>query len=264
MAEVATGVAPSGRAHPLDPLSKSELESLIAALRDQGVIDQRHLIAMIQVEEPSKATLARFRLGENVERAARVTLLNRSSGEVCEVVVTVSGRVVSNRVVEGAKAPILSVESEMAIAAAKRDERVIEALRSRGITDLESVKMETWPIGAQIPKYLDDGRRLIWTPMWHQPKPQANFYAHPISGLHAIVDLDSGEVVAVENDQQIAVPQTPGPYRQSQTGASVALKPLEIKQPEGVSFSIEGHSVQWERWPDGGECRVEAARDQTT
>ncbi|MFM8776680.1 MAG: hypothetical protein ACKOEH_07350, partial [Actinomycetota bacterium] len=73
MAEVATGVAPPGRVHPLDPLSKSELESLIAALRDQGVIDQRHLIAMIQVEEPSKAKLARFRLGENVERAARVT-----------------------------------------------------------------------------------------------------------------------------------------------------------------------------------------------
>ncbi|MFM7337466.1 MAG: tyramine oxidase, partial [Actinomycetota bacterium] len=44
------------------------------------------------------------------------------------------------------------------------------------------------------------------------------------------------------------MPQTPGPYRQSQTGASVALKPLEIKQPEGVSFSIKGHSVQWERW----------------
>ncbi|MFM8776679.1 MAG: hypothetical protein ACKOEH_07345, partial [Actinomycetota bacterium] len=107
--------------------------------------------------------------------------MNRSSGEVCEVVVTVSGRVVSNRVVEGAKAPILSVESEMAIAAAKRDERVIEALRSRGITDLDSVKMETWPIGAQIPKYVDDGRRIIWTPMWHQPKPQAHFYAHPIS-----------------------------------------------------------------------------------
>ncbi|MEY3479171.1 MAG: hypothetical protein RL415_1434 [Actinomycetota bacterium] len=212
------------RAHPLDPLSKAELELLIGVLRRDGVIDHRHLIAMMQVEEPSKAQLARFRQGENVERAARVTVLDRSTGKVSEIVATISAgdtngggtcRVVSNKIIEGAKAPVLSVESEMAIAAAKSDPRVIEALRSRGITDLDSVKMETWPIGAQIPKYLDDGRRIIWTPMWHQPTPQANFYAHPISGLHAIVDIDSGEVVAVENDQQIAVPQTPGPYRES-------------------------------------------------
>ena len=266
----------ASRVHPLDPLNKAELESVIDTLRRDGVIDQRHLIAMVQVEEPSKAGLARFRLGENVDRAARVTVLDRSTGKVSEIIATIGaagsaagsatasaaggaaggvaggvaggGRVVSNKVIEGAKAPVLSVESEMAITAAKRDPRVIEALRSRGITDLDSVKMETWPIGAQIPKYLDDGRRIIWTPMWHQPTPEANFYAHPISGLHAIVDIDSGEVVAVENDQQIAVPQTPSPYRQSQTGANIELKRIEIRQPEGVSFSIDGYKVTWERW----------------
>jgi primary-amine oxidase len=215
----------ASRVHPLDPLGKAELELLIGALRRDAVIDHRHLIAMMQVEEPSKAQLARFRLGENIDRAARVTVLDRSTGKVSEIVAAIgvgdSCRILSNKVIEGAKAPVLSVESEMAIAAAKSDSRVIEALRSRGITNLDSVKMETWPIGAQIPKYLDDGRRIIWTPMWHQPTPGANFYAHPISGLHAIVDIDSGEVVAVENDQQIAVPQTPGPYRESQTGANI-------------------------------------------
>ena len=245
-----TGV--ESRAHPLDPLSKNELELLIGALRRDGVIDHRHLIAMMQVEEPSKAILARFRLGDSVDRAARVTVLDRSTSKVSEIIATIgvddSCRILSNKIIEGAKAPVLSVESEMAIVAAKSDLRVIEALRSRGITDLDTVKMETWPIGAQIPKYLDDGRRLIWTPMWHQPTPQANFYAHPVSGLHAIVDIDSGEVVAVENDQQIAVPQTSGSYRASQTGANIELKPLEIKQPEGVSFSIDGYKVSWERW----------------
>ena len=142
----------------------------------------------------------------------------------------------------------MSVESHAAIAAAKADPRVIEALRQRGITDLETVRMETWPIGAQIPKYLDDGRRIIWTPMWHCPSPSANFYAHPISGLHAIVDIDSGEVVAVENDQLIEIPQTPGPYRQSQTGASVELKSLMIHQPDGASFTVDGFKIDWERW----------------
>ncbi|GBL21536.1 copper methylamine oxidase [Acidimicrobiaceae bacterium] len=252
MKAVSAGDDVASRGHPLDPLSKVELESLVGGLRRDGVIDHRHLIAMIQVEEPSKSELAEFRQGKDVDRAARVTVLDRSTGKVSEIVVTIglddSCRVVSNKIIEGAKAPVLSVESEMAIAAAKSDPRVIEALRSRGITDLDSVKMETWPIGAQIPKFLDDGRRIIWTPMWHKPTPEANFYAHPISGLHALIDIDSGAVLAVENDQQIAVPQTPGPYRQSQTGANIELKPLEIKQPEGVSFSVEGFKISWERW----------------
>lgn len=234
--------------HPLDPLSKVELESLVSGLRQNSVIDQRHLIAMVQVEEPSKSVLANFERGIAIDRSARVSVLDRSTGEVIEIIATIAGLVVSNKIIHGAKAPVLSVESEMAILAAKHDVRVIEALRSRGISDVDTVRMETWPIGAQIPKYLDDGRRVIWTPMWHQPTPEANFYAHPISGLHAIVDIDSGEVVAVENDQQIAIPQTPGPYRQSQTGANIELKPLAIQQPEGVSFSVDGYKVIWERW----------------
>ena len=143
MSGVTAGVEVASRVHPLDPLSKAELESVIGALRRDGVIDHRHLIAMLQVEEPAKAMLASFRLGENIDRAARVTILDRSTGKVAEIVVTVGlknmCRVVSNKIIEGAKAPVLSVESEMAIAAAKRDQRVIEALRSRGITDLDSV-----------------------------------------------------------------------------------------------------------------------------
>ncbi len=239
---------PASLTHCLDPLSRGELESVIGALRRDAVIDQRHLIAMVQVDEPTKSALASFQRGETIDRAARVTVLDRSTGKVSEIVVTTAGDVRSNIIIEGAKAPVLSVESERAIAAAKRDARVIDALRSRGITDIGSVRMEAWPIGAQIPKYLDDGRRIIWTPMWHQPTPDANFYAHPISGLHAIVDIDSGEVLAVENDQQIAIPQVAGPYRQSQTGADVSLKPLMIHQPDGASFSLQGHKINWERW----------------
>ena len=172
-------------AHPLDPLSKSELEFFVASLRSSGHLDHRHLIAMAQLEEPSKSALFDFESGKAIDRAARVTLLDRSTGKVSESVITTLGELRSHKIIEGAKAPILSVESHAAIAAAKADPRVIEALRQRGITDLETVRMETWPIGAQIPKYLDDGRRIIWTPMWHCPTPNANFYAHPISGLNA-------------------------------------------------------------------------------
>ena len=234
--------------HPLDPLSKVELESVVAALAPRFQIGGRHLIAMVQLDEPSKADLVRFAAGVPVPRVARATILDKANCGVLECVVKVDGGVMCVEVVEGAKSPILSIESKLAVEAVKSDPRIVAALQKRGIDDLATVQMETWSIGAKIPDHLNDGRRLIWTPMWLQPEPEANFYAHPISGLHAIVDLADFTVVAVEDDPQIDIPRIPGPYRESQTGAAVALKPLNILQPDGVSFVLDGHHVSWERW----------------
>ena len=236
------------RIHPLDPLSAQELKDVVQHARNIWKLDHRHLFAMVQLHEPSKEIINNWKNSDQVERAAKITLWNSATSTVIEAVITVEGKQISFTEIPGAKAPILSTESEKAIKAAKADKRIIAALKDRGIDDLDQVHMETWPIGAQIPKDLDDGRRLIWTPMWQRPTEFANLYAHPINGLHAIVDLDSGEVVFVENTEIIPIPQTPGPYRENQTGANIKLKDLAIVQSEGPSFSVEGWKVNWERW----------------
>ena len=236
------------RIHPLDPLSAQELKNVVQHARNIWKLDHRHLFAMVQLHEPSKGVINNWKNSDQVERAAKITLWNSATSTVIEAVITVEGKEISFTEIPGAKAPILSTESEKAIKAAKADKRIIAALKDRGIENLDQVHMETWPIGAQIPKDLDDGRRLIWTPMWQRPTEFANLYAHPINGLHAIVDLDSGEVVFVENTEIIPIPQTPGPYRENQTGANIKLKDLAIVQSEGPSFSVEGWKVNWERW----------------
>ena len=236
------------RIHPLDPLSAQELKNVVQHARNIWKLDHRHLFAMVQLHEPSKEVINNWKNSDQVERAAKITLWNSATSTVIEAVITVEGKEISFTEIPGAKAPILSTESEKAIKAAKADKRIIAALKDRGIENLDQVHMETWPIGAQIPKDLDDGRRLIWTPMWQRPTEFANLYAHPINGLHAIVDLDSGEVVFVENTEIIPIPQTPGPYRENQTGANIKLKDLAIVQSEGPSFSLEGWKVNWERW----------------
>jgi primary-amine oxidase len=234
--------------HPLDPLSAQELKDVVEHARHVWKLDHRHLFAMVQLHEPSKEIINNWKNSDPVERVAKITLWNSSTSTVIEAVITVEGKEISFTEIPGAKSPILSTESEKAIKAAKADKRIIAALKDRGVEDINQVHMETWPIGAQIPKELDDGRRLIWTPMWQRPTEFANLYAHPINGLHAIVDLDSGEVVSVENTEIIPIPQTPGPYRENQTGANVKLKDLAIVQSEGPSFSVEGWKVNWERW----------------
>ena len=234
--------------HPLDPLSAQELKDVVQHARNVWKLDHRHLFAMVQLHEPSKEIINNWKNSNPVQRAAKITLWNSATSTVIEAVITVEGKEISFTEIPGAKSPILSTESEKAIKAAKADKRIIAALKDRGVEDINQVHMETWPIGAQIPKELDDGRRLIWTPMWQRPTEFANLYAHPINGLHAIVDLDSGEVVSVENTEIIPIPQTPGPYRENQTGANIKLKDLAIVQSEGPSFSVEGWKVNWERW----------------
>ena len=132
------------RVHPLDPLSKTELEVVISTLRSKLDFGHQHLIAMVQVEEPPKSELAKFVLGKSIQRAARVTVLDKTNCEVQESVISVDGVVVSTEVIEGAKAPILSSESVIAIAAVKADPRIVAALEKRGISNVASVQMETW------------------------------------------------------------------------------------------------------------------------
>lgn len=235
--------------HPLDPLSAAELEAVIAAAKSTWGLDHRHLFAMIQLEEPSKDYVLSWKPGQDLKRAARITVLDRSTAEVHEGVMQTDGVARSWKLIEGAKSPVLSTESEAAMAAARKDPRVIEALAKRGITDTETqVHMETWPIGAQIPEYLNDGRRLIWTPMWFKPTPITNMYAHPINGVYAIVDLQTEEVVGVEDNDVTPIPMTNGDYRLEQTGGGVELKSLEIVQKDGASFDVTGWRIDWERW----------------
>jgi primary-amine oxidase len=235
--------------HPLDPLSAAELALVIEHARPAWNLTDRHLVAMCQLQEPPKSEVLAWKAGDAIERAARITILDRATAEVYEGVITTTGKVHSWNLIEGAKSPVLSTESEAAMAATKADPRIREALVRRGVSDPDTqVHLETWPIGAQIPEYLNDGRRLVWTPMWFKPTPESNMYAHPINGLYAIVDLQTSEVVGVEDGEVTPIPMTPGDYRLSQTGGQVELKDLQIIQKDGASCSIEGWKINWERW----------------
>lgn len=234
--------------HPLDPLSPDELAEAIAILRRERGLTRDHLFVFTLLDEPSKEALAAWSPGDPIDRAARITVWDRAEGLLIESVVGLDGTVRRWDPQPGQKAALLGPEAEACLAAAKSDPRVIEGLRRRGIASVDEVHMETWPFGIDVPAHLDDGRRLFWTPMWHRPTPDANQYAHPIGGLHAIVAIDTAEVVEVEDTDGIPTPQTPGDYRLHQTGGRVALKPLEITQPEGASFVVDGWEIQWERW----------------
>ena len=135
-----------------------------------------------------------------------------------------------------------------AIAAVRAHDGFRAALAKRGIDDPELVHIEAWSIGDMAPAGLE-GRRLAWTPCWVKSDPADNHYAHPIRGLHAIVDLQTMEVVELEDHGVTPLPPRPGNYAEADVGGyRDDLRPLEVVQAEGPSFEVDGWEVRWQKW----------------
>ena len=233
--------------HPLDPLTPTELEAVVAAIRRDRALDHRHLFASVQLAEPPKAAVANWQEGAPLRRAARVALWDCERAVMSEGIVGVDGSAGDWHEVPGAQAPVLRSQAIAAIKATKADPRVIEGLRRRGVENLDDLHVETWTFGGLLPEGAE-GRRLIWTPMWARTSPDDNAYAHPIHGLHAVVDLDTGEVIDVEDHGVRDVPIEEAHFRQSQLADPRPVRVLEITQPDGPGFTVDGWRVRWQKW----------------
>lgn len=75
-------------------------------------------------------------------------------------------------------------------------------------------------------------------------------YAHPIEGLNAVVDSNDQKVLRVNDVGNTPVPHTNCNFESEfQTGNTREdLKPINVIQPEGVSFSLKGHTLTWHEW----------------
>jgi primary-amine oxidase len=69
--------------------------------------------------------------------------------------------------------------------------------------------------------------------------------------LHFIVDLNRMELLEVEDHGAVKEPATMGEYiPRLVPGQRLRsdVKPLEIVQPEGASFSLGGNLLRWQKW----------------
>jgi primary-amine oxidase len=238
--------------HPLDPLSADEMQQAAAILRrDQGVTD-RWRFASIELREPPKAAVRDHEPGAPFPRCARVVCWNRDDGHACKALVSLTDDCVTRWVHEPDGQPNMTVdEVHECDEAMRREPRVIEALARRGITDMDRVLIEAWAYGAHLLPEPYTSRRLAWADVWYRREEGSNPYANPVSGLHFVIDLNRMELLEVEDDGTADEPQTMGEYIPRlvpDLRLRSDLKPLEIVQPDGASFSLDGNLLQWQKW----------------
>ena len=238
-------------AHPLEPLTAPEFRATAAILRRDLAVGESWRFASIELLEPAKAEVLAWRTGDPVPRRSFSVLWDRPTNQAYEAVVDlVADRVVSWTHVPGVTPNFTVDEFHEVDHALHQHPGVLAVLAERGISDPSLVLFDVWTYGqAVMPEQWQD-RRLGWCDLWLRETPGGNPYAHPVSGLKIIVDLNTLEVLDIEDHHDYGRPDVDGEYdpRLRDPRPNPELKPLEINQPDGVSFRLDGHEVHWQNW----------------
>jgi primary-amine oxidase len=244
-----TLVSPPDTAHPLDPLTLEEIQAAVHRVRTEKGVGSTYRFPCVTLKEPPKAVMLNYTPGTKVEREAFLVLLDNATGSTYEAVVSLTqDRIVSWQVLDRVQPNIMADELAECEQAVKAHPDFQAALAKRGITDLDLVVVDPWGIG-NFGFAEEVGHRLSRCVCYLRSRPDGNFYARPIDGLIPVVDLNAMAVVRIEDLGVVPVPPDPGEYAaRFQPALRTDIQPLEITQPNGSSFQVEGYQVTWQRW----------------
>lgn len=229
----------------LAPLSEDEISEAVRILRGDDRLPARHRFVHVMLREPDKA---RVLAGDDaIEREAEIGLMDLDARHTIEAIVSIdSGIVLAWKIVTDGQPPITNDEMFEVHQACLASEEYLSAIRKRGITDFDLLMIDPWSAGSYGEP---DSRRLARCLTWVRSAPDDNGYARPVENVLALVDLHEMKVVEVEDHGLVPVPTMAGNYTPKYVGPLLDdLKPLEITQPDGPSFSVDGHEVSWQRW----------------
>jgi primary-amine oxidase len=242
--------------HPLDPLSAEEIRRVAAIVRRDRGVGAGWRFASIELKEPAKAELLRpaepaLESGERAGREAVVVCWNRADGQAYRATVSLTRDEVSAWEHLPGQQPNMTVDEWHECDVMLRSHpAVIEALARRGITDLSLVLSDMWAYGAALVPERYAGRRIGWCDVWHRGSERGNPYAHHLSGLHPIVDLNAMELLELEDSYEGGPdPQVQGEYLPELLPMRLReVAPLQVSQPDGVGFTLDGTLLSWQNW----------------
>ena len=240
--------------HPLAPLDGDDINAARTIVLDSGRVtipreDVR--FAYMGLCDPPKALVHAHDRGEDVvvDRRVRAVLLQGPEATVVEAIVSVTRGIVDSWVEVTDVRPNLQFEEAMKVIAALRaDPDWNAALERRGIVDTSLVQIDPWPAGA-FGSHHEKNRRITKALAYLRDSPDDNGYARPLEGLMAYVDMGRGTVLEVVDIGVVPFPPQGGSYYPEDNGPlRTDLRPLAIAQPEGVSFTVDGNLLSWQKW----------------
>lgn len=245
--------------HPLDPLTAEEIEQTTDILKASGRITPRVRIMAYSLLEPAKDVVLAFQSGQPLPRDVFVVMRDHERRLTVEAVVSLAEESIRSWRERTDVQPALTYPEVFAAQQAiLGDAAFQEAMSRRGITDLSSVVIYPWSVGYRGIEDAPSHGRFMRMEVALAEGPEDNFYAHPVEGVVATIELDS-MTVQIEDYGMVPVPASSGNYTPDgirtannvpsfPDGPRTDVKPIAITQPEGTSFQVDGHEVRWQKW----------------
>ncbi len=240
---VPLGAAPQ---HPLDHLTAAEHWAAYEILRNSDHTNSEMVIAYVGLHEPPKSEVLAWREGETFRREALVHLVQDEMGY--EAVLDLqAGTVLDWRDTPGRNYMRHAGEDQTITRLLLEHDDIKAAFDRRGVADLTHIHCHASNEG-----YFD------------QPEERGNRVVRAIctngrgrfagpgtryEGLVAVVDLTSKTVLRVLDLDPIPLAPDSGEYGPEAVGPVRDMKtPIDVVQPMGPSFTLDGQSVTWQNW----------------
>jgi primary-amine oxidase len=240
-------------AHPLDRLSAEEIEATTRIVSAAGLVSPDTRFAYVGLAEPPKAEVLAYTPGAPIDRRVKVWLIDIRTGLSQDVLVSLTAEKVEQietiDTQTRGQLPILDDDFAAVDEIVKSDPGWVAAMARRGLTELD--KIRPCPLSPGEYGFAgEEGRRLLRVLSFVQHHPGDHPWAHPVDGVVAYVDLIERRVIRLVDNAVIPVPRREHDHTDpAYTGpARTTLKPIEITQPQGPSFTVEGDLVTWDTW----------------
>src|SRR4051794_19796791 len=233
--------------HPLDPLTADEIKLAKKVLAAAPGFPPEALFSTIVLKEPSKNDVINFRPGQSFTRQAAAVVMDRKHNRTFEALIDLnSQRMLSWYQLKGGAQPLVT-DAEFTVLPdiVKADSRWQAAMRKRGITNFDQVQIDGWAVGQVAAA---QQRKRLLRALSYLKADSINFYGRPIEGVVVLVDMNKNEVIEVVDTGVVPIAKNTQELDEKATGRREKPKPLVITQPDGVSFTIDGQEVRWQKW----------------
>lgn len=242
--------------NPLDPLTTQEIKACTNVIKEYFA-GRKIYFNTVTVKEPTKRAYLEWKdnNGPFPPRVAYYVILEEGVPGIKDGLVDLVNMQVLTVVPLANKQPILTVEDLVWTESVIRtDPSVIEQCGIVGIPpeDMHKVYCEPWTIGYD--ERWGSGKRLQQALMYYRHDEDDSQYSHPLD-FCPIVDTEERKVIYIDvPNRRRKVSKYPNAnfypkdmikkYGKMREG----VKPINITQPEGVSFQMDGNMMYWNNW----------------
>ncbi|KAK0336568.1 peroxisomal copper amine oxidase [Friedmanniomyces endolithicus] len=219
--------------HPSDPLTTEEIAAAVAVVRREYT---DLFFNAVTLWEPRKAEMMKWLASPATvprpHRVADVVAIGRGSKVYDGLVDLDDGIILRWELTEGVQ-PLITMEDLNTVeSVVRKDPKVIEQCGHIGIPPTDMHKQAL---------------------MYYRPHVDDCQYTYPLD-FCPIFNADTQEIVHIDVPKVRRQLNTAAPNNyhaeaiEKQGGFRKDLKPINITQPEGVSFTVEGRTLKWQNW----------------